>query len=136
LRIAVLVETALVFVQPVLAGSLLSSHYDMLVAHRYGAFATIGVAAVMGVLTWLVYRSGGPGWLPWLSAAIVLIEAGQISWGYQRMLSVHIPLGVILAAALLQLLVWSWKPRRPLPGSPHRRGVRPAAGAAPGRSGR
>jgi hypothetical protein len=112
-QVAVTVETALVFVQPVLVGSLLSGHYEMLAAHRYGAFATIAVAAIMTVLAFAARGADAPRWLPAVSALIVLIEAGQISWGYQRVLYVHIPLGVALAAAMMLLLVWAWRPARP-----------------------
>jgi hypothetical protein len=108
--IAVTVEAVLAFVQPVLAGSLLAGHYDMLAAHRYGAFATIAVAAVMTVLAVLVRRSGGPRWLAPLCVAIVLVEGGQISLGYQRILAVHVPLGVVLATGLVLLLIWVWRP--------------------------
>jgi hypothetical protein len=108
--IAVTVEAVLAFVQPVLAGSLLAGHYDMLAAHRYGAFATIAVAVLMTVFAVLVRRSGGPRWLALLCVVIVLFEGGQISLGYQRILAVHVPLGVVLATGLVLLLIWAWRP--------------------------
>ena len=53
----------------------------------------------------------------------------QVGFGYERMLALHVPLGVTIVGVMLLLLVWVWRPRL---GAP-RTTDRPAASGDPAR---
>ncbi|MFF9125170.1 hypothetical protein ACF09J_17985 [Streptomyces sp. NPDC014889] len=120
LRAVTTVHTATLFTQAVLAGRFLSGDYDMLTAHAVNANVIVAVGLVQVMVAVLYWRPGrGPGWPAAVSAVLLVGEAGQAVLGYQRTLGVHVPLGVMLIAAGLLLLVQVWRPlpRGPVPAT-------------------
>jgi len=110
-RITVTCEAALALGQAVLAGSFLSGHYDALSQHELNAMLTGTVATVQLVAAILLWRPGrGPGWPAIASLVLLVTETVQITVGYGRELAVHVPLGVMIIAATLLMLVWAWRP--------------------------
>ena len=104
----VLVHTAVVGAQPVLAGSYFAGDVDAITVHG----RTGGVLPLLSVLQLvaavLLVRPGrGPWWPVPLTLALFLAEGVQVGAGYSRTLAVHVPLGAGILAVLVALLVWA-----------------------------
>ncbi len=99
------------FAQAALAGGLLAGHFDMLALHRDNSTVSVLIVTAMTVAGVLLHRPGrGPSWPMWVSLVCLVVSVGQALLGYTRMLSLHVPFGVLITAALLLLLVWAWRP--------------------------
>lgn len=107
LRAAVLVETALVLVQAVLAGRLLTGEPEARALHGYlGTEVLTSVALIQLVLAVLVWRPGrGPGWPALGSLVLVGALVFQINLGYGGQVSLHVPLGVAIFGLTVALAV-------------------------------
>jgi hypothetical protein len=112
-RIVVTIAALFTFAQAPLAGAFLAGHYDMLALHKDNSTIVDILSVVMTVTAVLVWRPGrGPGWLPLVSVVVLAAVVVQTVLGYQRSLTIHIPLGVLVIAAMIMLLVWAWRPVR------------------------
>lgn len=125
LRITLLGYAALAVGQPILAGSYLSGNFDAISTHgRNGGLLMVAtmVTFVTALAHWL---AGGRGW-PVPTLVVLFLATGfQLGFGYERMLLVHLPLGVAIVGAVVAMAVWSWTP-----GSLRRRPRRRRAGRA------
>lgn len=97
--------------QPILAGRYLSGDFDALLVH--GGNAGLVMLMAMGafaaaVLYWLAGR--GVGWPAALLAVLFVAEIAQTAVGAQRVLAVHIPLGVGIVAGAVAVAMWSYRP--------------------------
>lgn len=96
--------------QPVLAGLLLSGHYEALDLHALGADVTFYLGLLqLAVAVGVALRCRR--W--WPLAVTVLIaagETGQYVAGLAGALDLHIPLGVALVATCAVLVVAVWRP--------------------------
>jgi hypothetical protein len=112
-RVVITVEALLALGQPILIGSFLQGNYGALGLHQANATLT-GIAAFVMAVTAVVYWRPGRGraWPAWLCLGVAAAIVGQIILGYSRVLAVHIPLGVLIIAADLLLVVWVWRPVR------------------------
>jgi hypothetical protein len=112
-RIVVTLAALFAFAQAPLAGAFLAGHYDMLSLHKNNSTIVDILTVVMTVAAVLVWRPGrGPGWLPLVSVVVLAAVVVQTVLGYQRSLTVHVSLGVLVIAAMIMLLVWAWRPDR------------------------
>jgi hypothetical protein len=115
-RVAVSCEALLALAQAILIGGFLQGHYPLLAAHRANAIFTAVVAILMTIAAVQQWRLGGGPIRP-VFACLVVVAAIVVETilGFARVLSVHVPLGVVIIAADVQLLVWAWGPvsRRP-----------------------
>lgn len=112
-RIAVSLAALLTFIQAVLAGGFLAGHFGMLAMHRDNSTLAVVTALVMVIAGVLLWRPGHGRWWPALaSLGILVAETVQAFLGYSRVLSIHIPLGVLTVAAFPLLLVWAWREPR------------------------
>jgi hypothetical protein len=112
-RVVVSIAALFAFAQAPLAGAFLAGHYDMLALHKNNSTIVDITGVAMTVAAVLVWRPGrGPGWLPLVSVVVLAAEVVQTVLGYQRSLTIHIPLGVLVIVALVMLLVWAWRPSR------------------------
>jgi hypothetical protein len=112
-RIAVTLTALLTFTQAVLAGGFLAGHFGMLAMHRDNSTIAVIAALVMAVAGVLMWRPGrGPWWPALASLGLLVVEVVQTFMGYSRVLSIHIPLGVLTVAAFPLLLVWVWRAPR------------------------
>ncbi|SDT12831.1 hypothetical protein [Actinopolymorpha singaporensis] len=107
LRIAALVLTAAMFLQPVLAGSYLTGNVGALGTHETNAHVVTSLVFVQ-LAAALVYawRGGGRWWPAALSAVLLVAAETQVFLGYAQTLLVHVPLGVGLV--LTQILFTCW----------------------------
>src|SRR5690348_12864961 len=87
------------FLQPVTAGAFLGGHFGALSLHSVNGTIANALALFMTIAAILVRRPGGGAWWPAaVSAGIFLAEALQIVFGFNRSLSLHIPLGTAIIA--------------------------------------
>ena len=112
-RVAMTIAAVVMSLQPVLAGEFMSESYSALDAHRgnaNGAIIAVLVALVCAIL--LRWPGRSPRW-PMLACLVLFgLTAVQIAFGNQRVLSVHVPLGVAIVAITVWLAVWSWRAAR------------------------
>jgi hypothetical protein len=104
----------LAFAQAALAGAFLNGHYGALNLHSINAsltaLATLGMV-VVGVLIWRPGR--GAAWPALISLGVLAAEVLQITLGFARSLSMHVPLGVAIIAGLIVLTLRVWRPEEP-----------------------
>ena len=104
----VLVHTAVVGAQPVLAGSYFAGDVDAIAVHgRTGSVLPLLSVFQLVVAVLLVRPGRGPWWPVPLTLALFLAEGVQVGAGYSRTLAVHVPLGAGILAVLVALLVWA-----------------------------
>ncbi|MBF9070092.1 hypothetical protein [Streptacidiphilus fuscans] len=113
LRVTAVLVALLAVAQPVLAGGFLQGFYPLLNAHMIAAMilATAALlAAIAGLLVWRL--SGGPNSFAIHYAIMVVACAAQISLGFDRVLILHIPLGVgiFVMAEKFAVDVFTFKP--------------------------
>jgi hypothetical protein len=112
----------LVVAQAVFAGSFLGGQYNALMLHSLGAKASTLLSVVQVIVLWFVGRTGGPRWLVAVGALVTVVLVAEFATGDLRLTALHVPLGVLLIAGILQLTAAVW--RLPLStGSRERQGV-------------
>lgn len=111
LRLVLSMHAVAVLCQPVLAGQFLSGDVDSITVH--GVIGSwLAVLAILTIGVTLVYVIAGRGSL-WILPVVVLLFFAvgiQVGAGYERTLSVHVPLGVGLAVLAVLLAIWVWSP--------------------------
>jgi hypothetical protein len=119
LRILITLHALAAVAQPVLAGAYLQGAFDAIGLHSGNGILLLMLclfAALAGLPYWL---RNGVGWPVLVLSGLWLVEGFQIGMGYALVMAVHIPLGVLVVATALWLLVWAWSPasRRPRRGA-------------------
>jgi hypothetical protein len=96
--------------QPLLAGLLLSGSFSALKAHEVTGQAVGGLGILTLICAILLWQVGGG------SVAAVRISGGllvgvvlQIILGYDRLLALHVPLGVAMVAGIGRLALFAWR---------------------------
>jgi hypothetical protein len=109
-RVTSTVAAVMLFDQAVFAGQFLSGRYESLATHRENAtFAGIAVL-VAGVAAVLVRRPGRGPWWPTLAClGLFALIAGQIALGFARVISLHVPLGVLIIVLGTAVTVGAWR---------------------------
>jgi hypothetical protein len=126
-RAVVTAHALAVFAQPVLAGQFLDGNAGMLKVHGGVAVLIELLGMIQIPVAVLLWRPGrGPLWPVGVSVLLFFAEGVQVGVGYERMLALHVPLGVTIVGVMLLLLVWVWRPRLGAPRTPDR----PAAPAS------
>ena len=113
-RLAMTLAAMLVFDQPVFAGEFLAGSYPALQLHRENATYT-GIAMLVAAGTAVLLRWPGHGpWWPMIACVGLFgMIAAQIILGFARLLTIHVPLGVLIIVLTIGLTTWAWRPRRP-----------------------
>ncbi len=99
----------LVVTQAVLAGSFLSGQYNALMLHSVGAKASTLLSVVQVIVLWFVSKTGGPRSLVAVGALVTVLLVAEFASGEMRLTALHIPLGVLLIAGILQLSASVWR---------------------------
>lgn len=100
------------FLQAVLAGGFMQGHIGALPMHEMNANLLAVEAIALIVVAIVMWRpGGGPAWPIWVSVLLLFAIGAQAGFGYQRLLSLHVPLGVSIISGMLVLLIWSWSSR-------------------------
>ncbi len=112
LRALITVHALDAFTQAILAGRFLSGDFAMLKTHldnaNFGVSSISSLQIIAAVLYWR--PGGGRSWPLFASLALTGVEAVQILLGVNRILGVHIPLGVLIILSTAALAVWAWRP--------------------------
>ncbi|WP_232070340.1 hypothetical protein [Mycobacterium noviomagense] len=101
--------TVLAVTQAVFAGSFLGGQYNALMLHSVGAKATTLLSAVQVIVLVFVIRAGGPRRLMAVGLVLPLLLVAEFASGELRLTGLHVPLGVLLVAFILQLTAWVWR---------------------------
>ena len=120
LRVVLVCHVLTVFAQSVFAGQFLSGSDSPVTFHELTGWIVLLISAIQILLATLLVRSDVTSlWLVFGSIFLFLGEGLQIGTGYGRVLNVHVPLGVIIAAAVsCQTICAFLKPARPVvPGN-------------------
>lgn len=109
-RLTMSVAAVLLCDQAVFAGQFLAGSYPALHTHRenatYAGIAVLVAAAAAVLIRW-------PGRGPWWPAPACLglfgLIALQITLGFSRTVTIHVPLGVSIIVLAIWLAIWSWR---------------------------
>lgn len=111
-RVLVLLNAVLVFFQPVTAGLFVTGEVGMLGMHSAGHIFISLALMLQIVAAILVWRPGrGPSWPIWTTVGMFFLVGMQAGFGYARMLSLHIPLGVLTFGLAVAMLIAAWSRR-------------------------
>jgi len=109
LRVVVLLTTILVLLQPVLAGMFVTGNVTFLNLHSAGAVFVVLLTLIQIVAAILAWRPGrARAWPIWASVGFLVLVIAQMALGYTRERALHIPIGAILFAVILVILVGVW----------------------------
>ena len=111
-RVVVSAHLVTIFGQPVFAGAYLSGDFDSLRWHAVGADVVTSLGylqLIVAIVVWVRLRQPGP-FLA--TTAVVAAETVQYFAGLDGALWLHIPLGVMVIAALVVQFIAVW--RQPL----------------------
>jgi hypothetical protein len=111
LRVVAVVHTLAMLVQPVLAGRYLSGDVHAIDLHRINA-GVVTAFDLLQLICAIVFTWAGRGrsWPVWASLATAIAVEVQVGVGFERILAVHIPLGVSIIATQLLVTVWLFRP--------------------------
>ena len=104
------VSAVMIFDQAVFAGQFLSGSYDALHVHRENA-TYAGISVLVSVVAAVLIRrpGGGPWWPAIAGLGLFGLIALQIALGFARVITVHVPLGVVIILGATALAVVSWR---------------------------
>jgi hypothetical protein len=110
LRVVAVVHTLAMLVQPVLAGRYLSGDVHAIELHRINA-AVVTAFDLIQLICAIVFTWAGRGrsWPIYASLATAIAVEVQVGVGFERVLAVHIPLGVSIIATQLLVTVWLFR---------------------------
>jgi hypothetical protein len=110
LRVVAVLHSLAFLAQPVFAGGYLMGDVDSLGLHRINA-GIVTALDVAQLICAMVYFWGGRGraWPIWASLAVALAVEVQVGMGFERLLVVHLPLGVALTVGQIVLTLWLFR---------------------------
>jgi hypothetical protein len=110
LRVVAVLHSLAFLAQPVFAGGYLMGDVDSLGTHRINASIVTALDAAQLICA-VVYFWGGRGraWPIWASLAVALAVEVQVGMGFERLLVVHLPLGVALTVGQIVLTMWLFR---------------------------
>ncbi|OHV35365.1 hypothetical protein BCD49_04665 [Pseudofrankia sp. EUN1h] len=110
LRVVAVLHALAFLGQPVLAGEYLEGDVDALALHDANAIVVTGLDVIQLVCAIaFVWKGRGRAWPIWASLAIALLVEVQVGMGYERLLVVHLPLGVSLVVGQILTTVWLFR---------------------------
>ncbi|NEA34206.1 hypothetical protein [Streptomyces sp. SID13031] len=110
LRILLLLHTALVVAQPILAGYFLSGEVDAMAWHG-PIGSSLFLIAMLQLVAAVLYRwpGGGRLWPALATVGLIVAELTQVVFGYAQNFAVHVPLGTAIVITVLWMTVWSFR---------------------------
>jgi hypothetical protein len=116
LRVVLVCHSLAVFTQSVFAGQFLSGIDGPVKFHELTGWIILAISVTQVVVAVVFMRSGITSlWLVLGSILVFLAEGLQVGTGYGRFLDVHVPLGVIVFAAVGWQAASSFS-KQPAPG--------------------
>jgi len=133
LRVVAVLHSFAFLAQPMFAGGYLMGDVDALAWHDANAFVVTGLDVIqLGCAVVFFWKGRGRAWPIWASLAIALAVEVQVGMGYERLLVVHLPLGVSLAVGQVLATVWLFRAAAAQPRSRRARRSRRSRSAEPG----
>jgi hypothetical protein len=132
LRVVAVLHSLAFLAQPVFAGEYLMGDVDSLALHTINAVVVTALDVIQFVCAVVYFWAGrGRAWPIWASLAIALAVEVQVGMGFERVLVVHLPLGVSLAVGQVLVTVWLFRAGAATPRPPRsRRERRPRRSSA------
>jgi hypothetical protein len=119
LRVVAVLHSLAFLAQPVFAGEYLMGDIDALTLHDINAFVVTGLDVVQLICAVIYFWAGhGRAWPIWASLAIALGVEVQVGMGFERVLVVHLPLGVSLTVGQILVTVWLFRAAAAAPRPP------------------
>lgn len=116
LRVVAVLHALAFLGQPVFAGGYLMGDVDSLALHIANAFVVTALDVIQLVCAVVYFWAGrGRAWPIWASLAIAIAVEVQVGTGFERLLVVHLPLGVSIAVGQILLTVWLFRPSAATP---------------------
>jgi hypothetical protein len=110
LRVVAVLHSLAFLGQPVFAGEYLMGDVDALALHDTNAFIITGLDVIQLICAVVFFWKGrGRAWPIWASLAIALAVEVQVGMGYERLLVVHVPLGVSLVVGQILTTVYLFR---------------------------
>jgi hypothetical protein len=110
LRVVAVLHSLAFLGQPVFAGGYLMGDVDALALHDANAFVITGLDMIQLICAVVFFWKGrGRVWPIGASLAIALAVEVQVGMGYERLLLVHLPLGVSLTVGQILITVWLFR---------------------------
>jgi hypothetical protein len=107
LRAIVSLHALAILAQGITAGRYLAGYSGAVLGHQLGARVVVLLCLVQVLIAALFWRrGGGPAWLTFSSAGMVVAEVVQFGTGVGQAWALHIPLGVLLFGGAMRLLAW------------------------------
>jgi hypothetical protein len=120
LRLVLVLHALAVLAQSVFAGQFLSGSDSQVKFHEVTGWIVLGISAAQILTAALLLNPRIASlWLLFGSVFIFLAEGLQIGSGYARFLDVHVPLGVIIFAAVSGQAISVFLKRAPAPAKPN-----------------
>ena len=110
LRITLLLHTALVGAQPILAGYYLSGDADAMNLHSPIGSSLWMFSMIQFLIALLYWRAGGRLWPTGATVLLFVAEFLQLIFGYLQNFAVHVPLGTAIVIGVVALTIWSFRP--------------------------
>jgi len=111
-RILITAAAVLLFNQAVLAGQFMSGTFEALEFHAFGAtISEVVVALAIVPAGWARFRRRYPLWPAVVTALLFVAINVQQFAGEERILTVHVPLGVSIIVVVSGFTVWAWRER-------------------------
>ena len=127
LRVVAILHSLAFLGQPVFAGEYLMGDVDALALHDANAFVITGLDVIQLICAIVFcWKGRGRAWPIWASLAIALAVEVQVGMGYERLLVVHLPLGVSLVVGQILTTVWLFRAAAATPRPRRERRPRPA----------
>ena len=100
----------MLFNQAILAGQFMSGTFEALEFHALGATVSeVVVALAIVPAGWARFRRRYPLWPAVVTVLLLVAINVQEFVGEERILTVHVPLGVTIIVAVIGLTVWAWR---------------------------
>ncbi|HET6530908.1 MAG TPA: hypothetical protein VFH03_09895 [Actinoplanes sp.] len=110
LRVVAVLHSLAFLVQPVFAGGYLMGDIDSLALHTANAFVVTALDVIqLGCAVVYFWAGRGRAWPIWASLAVALAVEVQVGMGFERLMVVHLPLGVALAVGQILITVWLFR---------------------------
>ena len=129
LRVVALLHVCAAILQPVAAGAYLGGEFDALALHDANAVMvySLGLTLIPVTLVYWVFGRGR-GWTVLAAGAFFFFETVQTGVGYERMLGIHIPLGVAIVVTSVLFAIWVFRPGAKRPRRSYRELLRRVKG--------
>ncbi len=109
-RVLITMAAVVLFNQSLQAGEFMSGRYEFLEFHRLGATVAEVVVLFAAIAAGVArYRHRYPSWPTGVSALLFVAIQIQEWAGEERVLSVHVPLGVSIIMTAVGVTVWAWR---------------------------